>query len=578
MENVFKLLADLQRKPQFISADVTKVQHLSPEEKNTLQRIGISMSQLRASMTLETQVNYDRARFYQEVTRAMENSLVGASLELYAEYSTNYNHLHNSSVWITSESSTYQKQLTDLLDRVGIEEKIFDWAWSTGGFGDLFVKMNGAPGLGIVSIEDDDHPLNMSRIDHEGILIGFYNTPQGQSTEEQIKPPWSHVHFRLLGAKRKRPMFGDPLYAEFRTIHLMTGTDTKSITSKYGTSLLVNALPIWKRLRMAEDSLLLARLTRGIIRYIWKMKVNGGNAEAVAALMDEFSTLLKRARAVDNRSSSPYYDDKEQPMGSMEDIFVPVWGDSTNDLTYDKIGGEADIRWIVDITDLRDQLAKALRTPLVLLGGNSAMGGISDHSESLEKLDIRFARSARRLQRSLKEGIKRMCQIHLAWQNMDPDPNLFDVNMSETSTAEEDELATSLDKNVDVCTKMLDLLKEVDPEADLRKAMDYLNRKILKLEDFSPDEFLTQVKTTSERKNTVIEALKSKRKPVYNMDIMGALPFQRQVLSGNVKRKVILEQCEEQWNSNFGKVMVREEKGAEIKNNLIESGQMNFSW
>jgi hypothetical protein len=256
-----------------------------------------------------------------------------------------------------------------------------------------------------------------------------------------------------------------------------------------------------------------------------------------------------------------------------------VWGDNVNDLSYDKIGGEADIRWIVDITDLRDQLAKALRTPLVLLGGGSGdMGGLGDHSQAIEKLDIRFARSARRLQRSLKEGIKRMCQIHLAWQNMDPDPNLFDVNMSETSTAEEDELATALDKNVDVCMKMLDMLKAVDPEADQRKALDYLNMKILKLEDFKSDEFLSQVNTNTINKEKIMDAIKrDRRKPMYNMDVMGALPFQREILNGNVKRTKILEQCQEQWNTNFGKVMVREDKGVQHAN-LTESGQMNFKF
>ncbi len=858
IRNPFKLLQTLTPKPQLLPAKDIFTE-LSDKERNIIRQIGITSTQMQYAVQGEIAVNYDRSRFYQEITRALEHWLVAPALELYADYVSNYNQMHGASVWITSDNPTYQKELTKLLDRIGIEEKIFDWAWTTGGYGDMFVEVKGSPNLGVISINDDEFPLNISRIDHEGSLIGFYKTPQGQSTSnpEAIIPPWewclrgdtkislldgstptiqemadnpgkyvgkhclsinptnnklepdeivdvkktrenaqlvrvhldnskfidctpnhkimmrdgsyrqaqdlqpgdslmplyieisgnwlsgyktvydpidgifryehrvvsefvngstpkgchihhkdfnklnndpsnlnvmlskdhitlhdfehsencvcaccmakrggrpehkiectcgvckairgemkgngigrlpriirqcacgcgqtfivkeggtrrcdgkkrfiaghqtrtdyaktkmanqarhgegcnccicknvrgelvpnmgwsslvtrtckvcgeifegikladfaNHVkgcrrqvgvplnhkvikvellqdvadvydlmtkrnhnfpleagifvhncHFRNLGAKRKRPMFSDPLYAEFRTAHLMSGTDTKQVTSRYGTSLLINSLPTYKRLRLAEDSLLMARLTRGILRYIWKLKVTGSNAESINECIQQVAGVLKKARAMDTSAGSPNFDSKFSVLAANEDLLIPVFGE-VGDLAYDKIGGEVDIRWIKDIEELRQELACTLRVPLQLLGGfvKEATGDLG--SSAIEKLDIRFARNARRLQRSLRTGIKRICQIHLAYMNYDPDPVLFDVQMSETSTAEEEELRDSLDKGVDVISRIIDMMEAIDPNIDKLEVADYLNKKILKLEDFNLRDFI----------------------------------------------------------------------------------------
>ncbi len=488
--NPFKLLNKLDRKPPFIPADTISRIGLSDEDKQLLRRIGMSTQDLWNKMNMETTVLYDRSRLYNEITKAMDHWMVGAALELYADYATNYNQMHNASVWITSENTTYQRILTKLLDDIGIEEKIFDWGWTTAGYGDMFIGVEGIPGVGVVSVNDDKHPIDISRVDNNGVLIGFYETPQGESSGniKKLLPPWEYVHFRILGAKRKRSQFMDPSYSEFKTSSLMTGADTKQVSSKYGTSILINSLPTYKRLRLAEDSLLMARLTRGIIRYIWKMKVDSSNSEAVGELLSQVVGTLKRARAIDMSSESPNFDSKFNPLSSIEDLLIPVWGD-TGDLTYDKIGEDADIRWITDIVELRNQLACALRVPLSSLGGFIQESSGQLGSQAIEKLSIEFAHSSRRVQRALKVGIKRLCQIHLAYLNMDPDPRLFEVNMTNPSTAEEESIRESLDTGADTIRKMLDLVVEADPNIDKVEVVNYLNQKFLKLEDFNLNDF-----------------------------------------------------------------------------------------
>jgi hypothetical protein len=405
--------------------------------------------------------------------------------------------MHNATIWITSESPTYQKELTKLLDRIGIEEKIFDWAFTTASYGDMFVKVEGIPGQGVISIDDSEHPINLSRVDHNGTLIGYYQTPVGQAGDQQkLMAPWEYVHFRLLGGKKQRPRYGDHNFAEYRTVHLLTGTKSKQVTTRYGCSVLMNALSIYKRLRLAEDSLLIARLSRGLIRYVWKLKVDSANMEAVGELIDQYSRVLREARSMDTQAASPNFESRENPMTSIEDIFIPVW-DDVGDLTYEKIGGETDIRWIRDIEDLRQQLAAALRTPLPLLGAwlKEATGPLG--SEAIEKVDINFARMARKLQRTVRTGIKRICQIHLAYMNMDPDPTLFDVQTPEMSTAEEESLKESLKDGMEVVSSMMEVVENTvegtNKELDRIEIFNYLNEKILKLEDFDLKEYLVAV-------------------------------------------------------------------------------------
>ena len=452
-----------------------------------LKKFGIVQSDLHKVIADSTMINWERQGCYQAIEKSLAHPIMNAAVGLYADFACVPSQLMNSTVWVTTENREYKYQIEKMLDVINLEEVIYDWLWTMAAFGDIFVEVHGEPGIGIVSITDNVHPIDLSRIDVSGRLIGFYNSPQGYSIadERKLLPPWEVVHGRLIGAKKRRSQSMDQGYTEFRTISIMT-PDDRRITSKYGTSILLDALPTWKRLRLAEDSILMARINRGVLRNIFKVAVGENqNPEAVASLIDSYIDELKRSKALDITAGNSNYQDRFNAMSNMEDIVMPVWG-TANNVTIEKLGGEVDIKWIVDIEELRNQLATALRVPLGLLSGYSkegSPGGLGDGS--VERMDIRFARQSRRLQRSLINMLTRMAQIHLAYQGIDPDLNLFKIQMTETSTAEEMELSKALDTSVQTVDKVADLvikmLGEVD--TDKKELLDYLNKKFLKLND-----------------------------------------------------------------------------------------------
>ena len=840
--------------PAHVPADLVKQRDsLSSEDKSLISRIGTSMSDLRKVITQQTQINYGRLSMYREVDQAILYPLIGSAVEMYTEVASTYSQLHSSTVWVTSEDRHISNVLNKFLDTICVEERIYDWLWNVGAYGDLFVEVEGAPGVGIVSIMDDEHPINLSRADYKGRLIGFYETPLGNSAvAKDLQPPWKYVHFRLLGARKKRPIYTDPNYTDYRSISLGMMADTRLFSTKYGVSLVNNALPIYKRLRLSEDSLMLSRLSKGVLRYVYKVgvdscftgdtqinladgtspaikhivdnidyykgrsvltvnpktlevepgKIVGGkltiknaqlvrvsidngryvdctpdhrfmlrdgtykqaqylesgdslmpyrtsasgagyptvyapndhkhkfvhrlmvgnacrgmvvhhkdfnvlnndlsnlqvmsvkehmllhkkegtwqrrigdgvieahkrgaydhftgskrdkefcasvsrgvkkaivegrkrcdgrkgkkytprievecvcgcgrkfevrvtqktkfynrdcfvrwakgnlkptpqameaavkshvgskpwnygltkdsdirvakygetfkehyregvagyrnhkvvsveflsrtedvydiqidknnnfplnigvfvhnsNLEAVAEIVDEYKATLKRARAINTTPGEYNFDERMNDMGVNEDIIVPVWGD-VNNLAIEELGGKTDIRWITDIEEQRNQLASALRIPLQLLGGYSSELPASLGQSSLERLDIRFARSARRLQRAGITGITRLCQLHLAYLNMNPSTELFQVNMAETSSAEEEELKDALDKGVDIVDKLSDLIvKHAGEDIDKLELIDYLNQKVLKLNDLDLRTMVTRVQEST---------------------------------------------------------------------------------
>ena len=485
-------------KPATLPAEQFK-QGISDKEKELIRKFGVTVVELNKVLERLLQVNLERSALYGECEKALQHWMVAAAVEVYADAATQFNQLQNATVWVTAENSKYMTELEKLFDRIGLEEKIFDWAYTLAAYGDLFVKPVAHPGLGIIAVEDDLHPLNVSRADYLGRLLGFYKTPQGvvsSVVKERLLPPWEYVHFRLLGIKKKRPLYSDQMFAEFKTVQLLS-PDAKRITGNYGSPIIINALPVYKRLRLAEDALLMARLTRGILRYIYKVKVSGENVEAVAEIIDQYEEILKRARAID--LENPNFESKFSPLSAIEDIILPVWGD-VNDLAIDKIGGDADIKWIVDIEELRNQLSAALRVPLQVLGGYGAELKAGLGESALERLDIRFARACRRLQRSIIEGVKRLCQIHLAYMGMDPDLNLFDIHMSETSSAEEEELKSALEKGVDIVQKAVDLIVSNVEGVDKVELINYFNQKVLKLGDLDLNKLKKGVAPVPEEK------------------------------------------------------------------------------
>lgn len=554
-----KIIAD----PIEVPADVVKKAKDAPSRKELVKRVIRRASvwdrtQLSTIVSQALSVSYYRRNLYRECDLSTEHSYVSGAVNLYVDSVTGTSPLTNRSVWVVSNNKKVENILNQLLSEIGIEERLRDWAAQIAIYGDFFVEVIGREGLGVVFIDDNIHPGDIERIEINGRLEGFVRTnffELSSPVTYELEPPWRYVHFRIFGAQKKiinaaLGIFGQtgPRY----TVQLGQRIDTKyKLTSKYGVSLLVDAVPVYKRLKLSEDSVLLARITRGIKYYLYKIKVSGEegtNFDALMDIIDQYADLLKRKTSLDLTEGGKEWRDRwEAIFAQIEDLFVPETDETS--VSVESLGGEVDIRAIVDIEMLENRLLGALRVSRAMLGLTDQLPGSLGES-SLRRISINFAKSADRLQSALKRGIKRLCQIHLAYLGIDPSPNSFEVEMTGVSSAEEEETKSALDKGIDIASRLMDLLSKAKEGKDKREILQYVNKKILKLNDLDLERILG---TAQERKQgiTDTELLQMLPAPSGNMQRVRILE------SGNFEVKPI-SNAWEPWKVTF--VPVKEEK------------------
>ncbi|MGD0572365.1 MAG: hypothetical protein ABSB11_05035 [Sedimentisphaerales bacterium] len=205
-------LQGLFRKPRQLppEAILAPQKGWSEEDAKMMVNLGLTVKQIQEAAQDAEKISFERTVLYREIDKACTEPLVSSAAELYADYSCPYNALQNASVWVTSKDKKYISNLTKFLNDIGIEERIYDWGYTTGCYGDMFVEVEGEPGIGIISIEDGEHPVNTARVDYRGVLVGFYKNQFDTGAMDvtpgatELLSPWSRVHFRTLGAKKRR--------------------------------------------------------------------------------------------------------------------------------------------------------------------------------------------------------------------------------------------------------------------------------------------------------------------------------------------------------------------------------------
>lgn len=492
-------------------------------------------------------ISYYRRSFYVECMDAMEHPFVSGAVELYIDSVCGYNTMHNASVWVTSEDGRVENIGNQFLSEINIEERVRDWAGQLASMGDLFLEAIGREGIGVAFVDDNVHPADMERVDVNGRLEGFVRTnlQQQTGTQMQLEAPWKYVHMRTFGVQRRvlnttLGIFGDP--GRRYTLDMTRyGNRPYRLTTRYGVPLIAPALPIYKRLKLSEDSVMLARMTRGIVWYLYKVKISGGNLDQASQLVRDYAELLKRKTGLDVTQGQEYWKDKWSALyAQVEDLFVPETDDMT--LTHEQMGVDPNIKAIVDVEMLESRLLGSLRVSRSMLGLTDELpGGIGQSSAN--RISINFAKNAQRLQNALRQGVARLLQIHLAYLGENPDPTRFDIQLAEISTAEEEEIKDALDKGVDIADKLIDMLIKTcgDSNIDRLETLDYINQKILKLNDLDLEKIVLKAGGANnaafmesvKRIKALHEAKKPKRFYLGGSDLYTYLPSQHTATQEN---------------------------------------------
>jgi len=334
---------------------------------------------------------------------------ISAALDIYSEESTTMSE-KGEILTIHSESKRIQAILVDLFKNVlDIDTNLQMWCRGMCKYGDDFVYLKVDPDKGIVGCQQLPN-IEIERIEgatSNSISLNIINTDDKPSRELRFAwknkdlefQSWEIGHFRLLGDDRKLP---------------------------YGTSMLDKIRRIWKQLLLSEDAMLIYRISRAPERRVFKVFVGNMEDKDIEPYVQRVANKFKRDQVVDQRNGN--VDMRYNQMAVDQDYFIPV-RDTSQSSPIETLPGAQNLGEIADIEYIQKKLMAALRIPKAFLGFEEVVGNGKD----LALMDIRFARTINRIQKSLIRELNKIALIHLYLLGLEDELNNFSLALTNPS-------------------------------------------------------------------------------------------------------------------------------------------------
>jgi len=404
-----------------------------PELDQAFQPVN-PIDQYHDMMEVRKQKRRDRYDVYDAMDRMPDVSTI---LDAYAEDCTQTDNGKKCTIWIEGDDQSTVNELTELFETCSVEDWSEGLARDLGKYGDDFARIIGDDKKGVTSLEWRD-PRDIERIENrDGILLGFEteltigNYMQNVQDDQNAVPlykPWDFVHWRIYKQKRLP-------YEKFRHI--------------YGTSLMWSSDRVAKQMKILDDLLMIVRLTRSLDRHIFKIDTGRSPVEEEIRIIKRWKRQLSRKTYIDPASGR--FDSRFNPYSFTEDIYWPQKEGTTS--SVDHLPGLGNVNDMVDVDHFRNKFFGSFRAPKEYFG----YGESGPNKQSLSALSIRWARAVNSLQKAVRQGLTRLCQIHLAWRDMDTDARKFKVMMVAPSAIELLDRLEAWQTIVDVAERMATL-------------------------------------------------------------------------------------------------------------------------
>jgi hypothetical protein len=334
---------------------------------------------------------------------------ISAALDIYGEESTTVDQ-NGYMLQIYSESKRIKGILIDLfLNVLDLNTNLPMWTRNTSKYGDNFVYLKLDPEKGVVGC------MQLPNIEIERLERGMPAQASRQNVEEPAENKglrfkwkakdmefnsWEIAHFRLLGDDRKLP---------------------------YGTSMLEKARRIWKQLLLSEDAMLIYRTSRAPERRVFKVFVGNMDDKDVEPYVQRVANKFKRSQVVDSQTGN--VDMRFNQMAVDQDYFIPV-RDAAAASPIDTLPGGQNLGEIADIEYIQKKLLTALRVPKAFLGFEEPVGD----GKNLSLIDIRFARTINRIQKSMVAELNKIAIVHLFLLGFEDELSNFTLSLTNPSS------------------------------------------------------------------------------------------------------------------------------------------------
>ena len=335
---------------------------------------------------------------------------ISAALDIYAEESTTMSE-KGQILTIYSESKRIKGILDDLFYNVlDINTNLQMWARGMCKYGDDFVYLKIDPEKGIIGCQQLPN-IEIERTEGAAAKApnvstgGFNKVPTRElrffwKNKDMEFQAWEIAHFRILGDDRKLP---------------------------YGTSMLDKIRRIWKQLLLAEDAMLIYRTSRAPERRVFKVFVGNMDDKDIESYVQRVANKFKRQQVVDQTNGQ--VDMRYNQMAVDQDYFIPV-RDVAQANPIETLPGAQNLGEIADIEYIQKKMLAALRIPKAFIGFEEVVGD----GKNLALMDIRFARTINKIQKSLIQELNKIGLIHLYLMGLEDELHNFSLSLTNPSS------------------------------------------------------------------------------------------------------------------------------------------------
>ena len=417
--------------------DTDRIQKYGNLESNSLyDRFSRLHKPVGASLQYNPTLNYSsmRLQLYSDYEAMDYDSLIAPALDIISEESTLKNE-YGDVLTIKSSNENVKRVLHNLFyDVLNIEFNLPSWVRQMCKYGDFYLHLQISEKFGIYNVlplsvyqvvrEEGTDPENPSYVrfilDPNGLSQS--QTYTARKSDQMALENYEVAHFRLLSDANYLP---------------------------YGRSYLEPARKVFKQLILMEDAMLIHRIMRAPEKRVFYMNVGGIPPNEIDSYMEKTVAKMKKTPYIDQNTGD--YNLKFNVQNMTEDFYIPVRGndtstkiDTTKGLEYD---GTQDIEY------LKNRMLAALKIPKAFLGYDENLEGKS----TIAALDIRFARTIERLQRTIVSELQKIALVHLYTQGFtDADLVDFELKLTGPSIIFEQEKVELYKSKVELSNSILD--------------------------------------------------------------------------------------------------------------------------
>ena len=407
---------------------------------------------------LERVKDYEEMDHYPEITRA---------LDIYADDSMTYAE-DGKIMQIISDDDKIIHELEELLyQRLDLDFHLWTWIRNMCKYGDMFNLLD--------------------IVDKEGVL-GAIAMPVGEiEREEGYNNDPNSLRFKWT-------VQGNTVFENYQVSHLRILGDDRFLP--YGRSILDSSRKVWKQLLMAEDAMLIYRISRAPERRVFYVDVGNIPPKDVDSYMQNARDKLKRIPVVSESTGD--VDFRYNPESILEDFFIPVRADRGSRI--ETLPGGENAAAIEDIEYLQNKLFISLGVPKSYLTAEEDLSGKS----TLAQEDIKFARTIQRIQKIVVSELAKISLVHLYLRGYEEASIYnFDLRLTNPSTVTEMMHLELMGSRFSTANDMAD-------SALLSK--EYIQKEVLKLSDSEIINIKLQIQAEAEVEH-LVEEIKSGEQP-----------------------------------------------------------------